>query len=62
MIVLYLASMQKVSDLIKTSVIALVLLVSVIYYVGQSPNAPRSIETAYDFLNMAHIRILLPGY
>jgi hypothetical protein len=49
MILLYLASMQKAKDLIKSGVIAMILLACVIYYEGQSPNAPRSIETAYDF-------------
>ena len=49
MIILYLASLQKIRDLLKTGVISIVLLIAVVYNVGQSPNAPRSIETAYDF-------------
>ena len=49
MIILYLASLQKFRDLLKTGVVSIVILIITIYNVGQSPNAPRSIETAYDF-------------
>lgn len=49
MIMLYLASMQKAKDLLKAGLVITLLLGSSIYYLGQSSNAPRSVEVAHDF-------------
>jgi len=49
MIVLYLASMQKGRDLVKAGIVIVGLLGSSVYFLGQSSNAPRSIEVAHDF-------------
>jgi hypothetical protein len=49
MIVLYLASMQKGRDLVKAGIVIIGLLSSSVYFLGQSSNAPRSIEVAHDF-------------
>jgi len=60
MIILYLASLQKFRDLLKTGVVSIVLLIAVIYNVGQSPDAPRSIETAYDFFKYGEYQDPVP--
>jgi hypothetical protein len=49
MILIYLASLQRAKYLLKAGLVILVLLGAVIYQFGRSPNAPRSVETAYDF-------------
>lgn len=49
MIVLYLASMQKARDLLKAGLVITTVLGSSIYFLGQSSNAPRSVEVAHDF-------------
>jgi hypothetical protein len=49
MILIYLASLQRAKYLLKAGLVIVVLLGAVIYQFGRSPNAPRSVETAYDF-------------
>lgn len=49
MILIYLLSMQRAQYLLKAGLVVLLFLGGVIYQFGKSPNAPRSIETAYDF-------------
>ncbi len=49
MILIYLMSMQRAQYLLKAGLVVLLLLGGVIYQFGKSPNAPRSVETAYDF-------------
>jgi hypothetical protein len=49
MILIYLMSMQRAQYLLKAGLVVMLLLGGVIYQFGKSPNAPRSVETAYDF-------------
>ena len=49
MILIYLASLQRAQNLLKAGLVIVLLLGTVIYQFGRSPNAPRSVETAYDF-------------
>jgi hypothetical protein len=49
MILIYLISMQRAQYLLKAGLVVLLLLGGVIYQFGRSSNAPRSVETAYDF-------------
>lgn len=49
MILIYLMSMQRAQYLLKAGLVVMLFLGGVIYQFGKSPNAPRSIETAYDF-------------
>jgi len=49
MILIYLISMQRAQYLLKAGLVVMLFLGGVIYQFGKSPNAPRSIETAYDF-------------
>lgn len=49
MIGFYLASIQRAKDLLKAGGMLLAILVWVVAQFGTSPNAPRSIEAAYDF-------------
>jgi len=49
MILIYLASLQRAQNLLKAGLVIVLLLGTVIYQFGRSPNAPRSLETAYDF-------------
>lgn len=49
MILIYFASLQKKEYLIKAGGIMLLLVVGIVYFVGRSPQAPRSIATAHDF-------------
>lgn len=49
MVLIYLMSMQRAQYLLKAGLVVMLFLGGVIYQFGKSPNAPRSIETAYDF-------------
>ncbi len=49
MILIYLMSMQRAQYLLKAGLVVMLFLGGVIYQFGKSPNAPRSIESAYDF-------------
>lgn len=49
MILIYLLSMQRMKYVLRAGVFVLLLLSGIIYQFGRSSNAPRSVETAYDF-------------
>jgi hypothetical protein len=60
MIVLYLASMQKGRDLLKAGIVIVGLLASSVFFLGQSSNAPRSIEVAHDFFKYGEYQDPVP--
>ena len=49
MIFIYFVSLQKRADILRGGAVLLALVVGLIYFIGPTKNAPRSISTAYDF-------------
>ncbi len=49
MILIYLMSMQRMKYILRVGVLISLMLGGIIYQFGRSSNAPRSVETAYDF-------------
>lgn len=49
MILIYLLSMQKLKYILRVGLLICIFLGGIIYQFGRSSNAPRSVETAYDF-------------
>ena len=60
MIVIYLASLQKGKNLLRAGLLILVVLGGIIYKFGPSPNAPRSVETAHDFIKYKNYQDPMP--
>jgi hypothetical protein len=60
MILIYFASMQKARDLLKAGLVIVLLLGGIISQFGNSPNAPRSVETAHDFIKYKNYQDPMP--
>lgn len=60
MIVIYLASLQKGKNLLRAGLLILLVLGGIIYKFGPSPNAPRSVETAHDFIKYKNYQDPMP--
>lgn len=60
MILIYFASLQKARDLLKAGLVILLVLGGVIYQFGGSSNAPRSVETAHDFIKYKNYQDPMP--
>lgn len=60
MILIYFASLQKARDLLKAGLVIVLLLGGIISQFGNSPNAPRSVETAHDFIKYKNYQDPMP--
>ena len=60
MILIYFASLQKARDLLKAGLVILLVLGGIIVQFGNSPNAPRSVETAHDFIRYKNYQDPMP--
>lgn len=60
MILIYFASLQKARDLLKAGLVILLVLGGIIFQFGNSPNAPRSVETAHDFIRYKNYQDPMP--